>query len=299
MLMEFRPRWLCHAFIAFVVPFAALAEKPEKKKGAVAAKSKDTEKETAKDSGEPVDMAEVREELGVNQFTAPSIEQVLAELMDLRPIQIEKVWRDLPAGIPQSRARLALASGRVIADGLLAVIAEKPSRVEPCARALLRFAKGLGVSDHVTKHSKSIIEKAFKENWTDVRRELVKAQADVEGGMLALKDEEIAHLVSLGGWLRGVEIVSTLVADDYTPERTKRLIQPEALDYFIDRLGTLNPNLKSHALFQSIDETLHALRAAIVKPDNAELTVEDVKKVRDLARDVNVKIADTGAKPEE
>ena len=295
MLMEFCPRWLCHAFIAFAVPFAALAEKPEKKKGDAAAKSKDA----AKDSGEAVDMAEVREELGVNQFTAPSIEQVLAELMDLRPIQIEKVWRDLPAGIPQSRARLALASGRVIADGLLAVIAEKPSRVEPCARALLRFAKGLGVSDHVTKHSKSIIEKAFKENWTDVRRELVKAQADVEGGMLALKDEEIAHLVSLGGWLRGVEIVSTLVADDYTPERTKRLIQPEALDYFIDRLGSLNPNLKSHALFQSIDETLHALRAAIVKPDNADLTVEDVKKVRDLARDVNVKIADTGAKPEE
>jgi hypothetical protein len=187
---------LLHAFLALIVPFAAFAEKPDKKKKDPSAPTKGAE--------ESIDMDEVREELGVNQFTAPSIEQVLAELMDLRPIQIEKVWSDLPAGTPQSRARLALASGRVIADGLLAVIAEKPSRVEPCARALLRYAKGLGVSDHVTKHSKSIIEKALKENWSDVRRELVKAQADVEGGMLALKDEEIAHLVSLGGWLRGM-----------------------------------------------------------------------------------------------
>jgi hypothetical protein len=289
--MEFRPRWLFHAFLALIVPFAAFAEKPDKKKKDPSAPVKGGE--------DAIDMDDIRDELGVNQFTAPSIEQVLAELMDLRPIQIEKVWSDLPAGTPQSRARLALASGRVIADGLLAVIAEKPSRVEPCARALLRYSKGLGVSDHVSKHSKSILEKALKENWSDVRRELVKAQADVEGGMLALKDEEIAHLVSLGGWLRGMEIVSTLVADDYTPERTKRLIQPEALDYFIDRIGTLNPNLKSKGLFQKIDETLKAVRAVVVKPDSAPLTLDEVKKIRDLAKAANVEIADMGAKQDE
>ena len=289
--MEFTPRWIFHALAAIILPFAVFAEKPAKKKGDAAAQ--------APAESDPVDMEQVREELGVNKFTAPSIEQVLAELMDLRPIQIEKVWRDLPAGTPQNRARLALVSGRVIADGLLAVIAEKPSRVEPCARALLRFAKGLGVSDHVSKHSKSIIERVAKEDWNDVRRELVKAQADVEGGMLALKDDEIAHLVSLGGWLRGLEIVSVLVADDYTEKRAQRLVQPEALDYFIDRVGTLNPNLKAKALFQSIEEALTAIKAAIVKPNNAPLTVDDVKKIRDLAKEVNAKIADIGAKSEE
>lgn len=244
--MEIAARWMLHAFLLLALPLSAAAEKPGKKKGA--------KSEANLGNDDAVDMEQVREELGVNQFTAPSIEQVLAELMDLRPIRIEKVWSDLPAGTPQNRARLALASGRVIADGLLAVIAEKPSRVEPCARALLRFSKGLGVSDHVTKHSKSIIEKAAKENWGDVRRELVKAQADVESGMLALRDEEIAHLVSLGGWLRGLEIVSTLLVEDFTPERGARLVQPAAADYFIDRIGTLNPNLKAKALFQQIDE---------------------------------------------
>jgi hypothetical protein len=290
--MEFSPRWLFHTFIVSIVPFVAFAEKPEKPQNAASAATSGKE--------EAVDMEQVREELGVNQFTAPSIEQVMAELIDLRPIQIEKVWSDLPAGTPQNRARLALASGRVIADGLLAVIAEKPSRVEPCARALLRFAKGLGVSDHVTKHSKSIIEKAMKEDWLDVRRELVKAQADVESGMLALKDEEIAHLVSLGGWLRGVEIVSTLVAEDFTPERAKRLVQPEALDYFIDRFVTLNPSLKSKPVFQQIDETLKAIRILTVRPEGAApLGLNEVKRVRDMAREVNAKIADTGAKPED
>ena len=281
--MEFAPRWLFHAFTAFILPFAALAEKPAKKKSGAPA--------PASEAAEPVDMEQVREELGVNQFTAPSIEQVLAELMEMRPIQIDKVWRDLPKGVPQNRSRLALVSGRVIADGLLAVIAEKPSRVEPCARALLRFAKGLGVGDHVTKHSKSIIERVAKEDWDDVRHELVKAQADVEAGMLGLKDEELAHLVSLGGWLRGLEIVSVLVADDFTQPRAQRLVQPEALDYFIDRISTLNPTLKEKAVFQQIEETLSAIHEVIVKPGNPPLTIDDVKKVRDLAKEVNARIA--------
>jgi len=289
--MEIAARWLLHAFLILAVPLAEAAEKPGKKKG---------EKSEAKVSNdEAIDMEQVREELGVNQFTAPSIEQVMAELMDLRPINIDRVWSDLPAGTPQNRARLALATGRVIADGLLAVIAEKPSRVEPCARALLRYSRGLGVSDHVTKHSKSIIEKAAKENWGDVRRELVKAQADVESGMLALRDEEIAHLVSLGGWLRGLEIVSTLIGDEFTSERAGRLVQPEAIDYFVDRLGTLNPTLKAKALFQQIETALKGIRDATVKPDQAPLTVTDVKKVRDLCKEVNARIAETGGTAEE
>jgi hypothetical protein len=298
--MELIARWLLLAFWTLCVPGEGFGQKIEglKKLEQLEKKKREPAKPTGSEE-EPIDIDQVREELGVNEFTAPSIEQVLAELMDLRPIPIEKVWSDLPIGTPQNRARLALASGRVIADGLLAVIAEKPSRVEPCARALLRFAKGLGVADHVTKHSKSIIEKAAKENWLDVRRELVKAQADVESGMLALRDEEIAHLVSLGGWLRGLEIVSILIADDFSAPRAARLVQPEALDYFIDRISTLNPNLKAKALFQKIEEALKGIRGATVKPNEMPLNIDDVKKVRDITRELNARIAETGARLEE
>jgi hypothetical protein len=229
-----------------------------------------------------IDLDQIREELGINGFTAPSIENILAELMDLRPIPLDKLWRDFKGDTPQDRALIAISSGRVIADGLLAVIAEKPSRVEPCARALIRYAKGLGVSDYVNKHSKSILEKASKESWLEVRRELVKAQADIEAGMMALKDEEIAHLVSLGGWIRGIEIVAALVALDYSPERAARLVQPEALDYFIDRIGTLNPRLRRNEIFGVIETNLKSIRI-LSGSEEKPASEEDVKKIRNLA----------------
>jgi hypothetical protein len=278
--MDFAMRWLFVALLSVLVPFAAAGQSPAKPKT-----DADRPPAVPVDAGK-IDMEQVREELGINEFTAPSIEHLLAELMDLRPIPIEKIWKDLKPEAPQDRALLALGAGRVIADGLVAVIAEKPSRLEPSARALLRYAKGLGVSDHVTKHSKSVIEKAAREDWGDVRRELVRAQADVEAGMMALKDEEIAHLVSLGGWIRGLDIITTLVSEDYTPERARKLVQPEALEYFVDRVSTLNPRLKKADVFQLLEKNLREIQGLIGKPDQQPPSQDDVKKVRKLAGEV-------------
>ncbi len=233
----------------------------------------------------------MREELGVNGFTAPSIEIILQELDSLRPFPFDKVWRDLPDSTPQDRPRLALATGAVIADGFLAVASEKQSRIEPVGRALLRLAKGLGVADRVTKHSRSILEKAARSQWADIKQELVRTQAEVETAMMGLKDEEMAHLIALGGWLRALEITSTAVNDDYTPERARRLIQPELLDYFIDRVSTVNPTFKKTKLAQTIEKDLKEVQTITTKPVDVPITKDDVKKIRDLAREMNKMVA--------
>lgn len=273
--MDFAMRWLLAAIVAFTLPTTLFAKDEKKKSAGASAPAKDE-----------ADIDQIREELGVNGFTAPSIEHLLAELMDLRPIPIEKLWRDVPPDMPETRAKIALRSGRIIADGMLAVIAEKPSRVEGPARAMVRYAKALGVADHITKHSKSLLEKAAKENWLDLRKELVKSQADIESGMMGLKDEEIAHMVSLGGWFRGLEAVSFLVEGDYTPEHARILVQPEAVDYFIDRIGTLDPTMKDDPVFVAIDKSLKAIKAATVKEGDAVPTAEEVKSIHKHAAEV-------------
>ena len=239
----------------------------------------------------PDDIEHMREELGVNGFTAPSIETILQELDSMKPFPFDKAWRDLPVGTPQDRPRLALCTGSVIADGFLAVASEKQSRIEQVGRALMRLAKGLGVSDRVTKHSRSILEKAARAQWSDARQELVRTQAEVESAMLGLKDEELAHLVALGGWLRALEITSTVAYDDYTPERARRLIQPELLDYFLDRISTLNPNFKKTPLAQALEKDLQEVKTITTKPVDTPIEQEEVKRIRNLARELNKRIS--------
>lgn len=233
----------------------------------------------------------MREELGVNEFTAPSIEVIIAELDSLKPIPFDKVWRNLPDTTPQDRARLALCTGAVLADGFLAVAGEKQSRIEPVGRVLLKLSKGLGVADRVSKHSRSILEKAARQQWPEIKLELIRTQADVEAAMLGLKDEEIAHLVALGGWLRGLEMTAGIVLDDYSVERARRLIQPELLDYFLDRVSTLNPNLKKTQLGQTLDRNLKEVKRIVTKPVDVPVGKDEVKKVRELAKEMNALIA--------
>lgn len=225
----------------------------------------------------------MKEELGVNSFTTPSIETLFTALKELRPIVFEKVSRDLPDSVPGDRARLALSTGVLLADGLLAVSAEKQSRLDDIGRLLLRHAKGLGVSDHITRHNKSILEKAASKDWTGIRAELVGTQRDVEKAMMALKDEEIAHLVALGGWARGLDIAAGLVAEQYTPERAAILVQPDVLNYFIDRVETLNPSLKKTKLFTGLGKSLVEIRTLSIKNAAAPPVADELKKIRELA----------------
>ena len=267
--------------IAFTLALSATAPAAEKKK---VAKSEQAAAE-----------AHIKEELGVNQFTTPSIETLLAALRELRPVPYDAVARELPSQNAPDRARLALSTGAVIADGFLAVIAEKQSRIEPIGRVLLRQAKGLGVGEHVTRHSRSILEKAAGKDWEGVRSELIGTQRDVEQGMLALKDEEIAHLVSLGGWWRGLEIATGIVAEHYSAERAALLIQPSVLDYFADRIGTLNPTFKKTKLWLVLDANLREARRISIKENNTAPTKDEVAKLHTLAKSTN----DALATPEE
>ncbi len=237
------------------------------------------------------ELQHMREELGVNDFTAPSIDIILKELDALKPIPYDKLWRDPSESIPQDRARLALYTGAVIADGFLAVASEKQKRIDTAGRALLRLSKGLGVSDRVAKHSRSILEKAARGQWNDVKQELVRAQAEVEAAMLGLKDEEIAHLIALGGWLRGLEMTSDTVLADYSAERARRLIQPELLDYFIDRVATLNPNIKATKVARTIEKDLQEAKTIITRPVESPIEKDEVKRIRDLAKEMNKAIS--------
>ncbi len=230
--------------------------------------------------------AHIKEELGVNQFTTPSIATIITALKELRPIAYDKVSRDLSDAIPGDRARLALSTGAVIAEGFLTVSAEKQSRLTDIGRVLIRHAKGLGVGDGVTRHSKSILEKGAAKDWEAVRQELVATQRDVEKAMMALKDEEIAHLVALGGWTRGLEITAGLVADQYTPARAAILVQPSVLDYFIQRVETLNPSLRKTKLFATVEKNLGEIRKLAIKEGGAPPSADELKKIREFCGEI-------------
>jgi hypothetical protein len=242
-------------------------------------------------AAEPVDISHVREELGVNAYTSPAISDVLDELRLLQPIPYPDVRRDPPTAAYPNRAQLALNLGACMADGFLVVAAERRTPVEPLARVLLRLAKALGVEEKITRHAKSLADLAAHDRWDDLKMELIALQKDVEEALMALRDEEIAHLISLGGWLRGLQFTAETIERSYSAQRSAQLLQTDLMDYFLDRLGTLSPPLKEMELFAGITARLKQVSAIVASAKNDSLTKEQVHEIARLAREINEAIA--------
>jgi hypothetical protein len=225
-----------------------------------------------------------REELGVNPYTTPSIEQLFNTLDSLKPIPIQELTRPLRALRLDNRVKFALSFGVLIGDGFLAVEGEEIKAIAPLGRELLRRAKGLGVQQRVSRHARQILDLSKQSDWGGLRKELIITQKDVESAMLELRDEEMVHLLSLGGWIRGLEIGAASVVADFSPERVSKLRQLDLLDYYLQRLDTLSTPLKSTPIISQITAGLRDVRQKLA--DNRAVSPEDVSGIRTTAHDL-------------
>ena len=63
------------------------------------------------------------------------------------------------------------------------------------------------------------------------------------------------------------------------------------LDYFRDRISTLNPRIKKTRLGQLLETNLREVNRIVIKPFGTPIEKDEVKQVRELAKEVNRLIA--------
>jgi hypothetical protein len=228
-----------------------------------------------------------REELGVNRYTTPRIDRLFEQLDKLQPLPFDKLWRPLPTAGAAQREVKGLVFGGLVADGFLIVAGRKQNLVDELGRVLIREARGLGVGDSVTRHSASLSELGRAGKWQAVRKELSATQDDVEKAMIALRDEKLAALISLGGWIRGLEITSAAVQANYSPERAKTLQQPELVEYFSEELATLPPQVEHSPIFENLRKGVKAVRNAVGSGEEV-LGPAQVEKLHAQAREMDL-----------
>ena len=253
---------------ALMVPLAAQAEKRE------------TKAEIPKDL---VDDAHVREELGVNEFTAPSISKLFDTLQFLMPLPIAEVQRKMPARMSQDRADLAVELGFLIADGFLVVQAEQLDQVEELAKDLTRYGKALGAGDRVNRHAASLLDSAKNKDVAQLKKELTATQHDVETELVSLRDADLAHLISLGGWIRALEVSTVAVDRQFSPERASKILREDIADYYTESITGLEPKISERTNYLAMRDVLAGLRTEMVLEAGKQPTPELMAEIRKQA----------------
>ena len=215
----------------------------------------------------------------VENVVVPLPNEVFGALNKLGGVNWREYVRNEKGNNFTERPRIALLLGAVIADGFIAVQAEDAPTVKEIGQRVLALAKGIGVGNSITPHAKAITEAADKRNWPSVRQELDRTQSSVQQAMNEVHDEKLSQLVSLGGWLRGTEVLTAVVNKRFSAEGAELLQQPDLLIYFQDRLQAMPEyNMK---LLQDIHSALIEVRPLIEAPDG-HITPASVKRINEI-----------------
>ena len=191
-----------------------------------------------------------------------------------------------------SRPQLALNLGGLIADGYIAVEAEDSQQVKNIGKDIINLAKALGVSKSILARGSSITDFADKNEWNTLKEELEETQNEVKQAMADEHDQELVILVTLGGWVRGTSVLSSLIVDNYTPGSAKLIRQPALVSFMRAKLKELPEKTRTgDPLVKSLDEKLGDIEKLVVFPKDTVPTLDDVKKLRDTANSIENEIS--------
>ena len=215
----------------------------------------------------------------VENVVVPLPNEVFGALNKLGPVNWKEYVRSNRGNNFTERPRIALLLGSVIADGFIAVQAEDAPAVKEIGQRVLALSKGIGVGSSITQHAKAIIEYADKRKWESVRQELDRTQNSVQAAMNEVHDEKLSQLVSLGGWLRGTEVLTSVVTKNFSTGGAELLHQPDLLVYFQQRLQAM-PEFNMQ-LLQDIHVALVKVKPLIDVGDR-RISPESVKKINEI-----------------
>lgn len=215
----------------------------------------------------------------IDEVVVPVPREIFAALDELGSINWGALVRHPEFTVQADRNATALIFGVVIAEGFIAVQAKDGEATKKLGPRVLELSELLGVKDAVNAHAKAIVDSADSGDWDGVRRELDRTQATVRATMKELRDEELAHFVSMGGWLRGTEAAASAVAAAYDADKSELLHQPGLVAHFQKVVGGLDEKAGKLPSFRRIRKDLPQLESAM-RAD--AMPVESVRLIESL-----------------
>ena len=179
----------------------------------------------------------------------------------------------------RNRAQIALNLGGLIADGFIAVEAQDSQQVKNIGSDIIKMAKALGVSENILSRGSSINEFAENSDWDALKEELDATQNEVKNSMQSHSDQDLVILVSLGGWIRGTQVVTSTVLQNYDEQSAKVLRQPALVDFMKSRIDTISPDLRDNPLVKDVTGQLDNIKQLVSFPPGKAPSNDDVKKL--------------------
>lgn len=228
---------------------------------------------------EPLDTAAIESAVRTDAISIPTPGELFAALSKPGKTNWTEQYRGPIPTNYRDRAQIALNLGGLIADGFIAVEAQDSQQVKNIGTDIIKLAKALGVSENVLSRGKSINEFAENNEWSALQEELEATQNEVKTSMQSNQDQDFVILVSLGGWIRGTQVVSGVVAKDYNEAAAKVLRQPALVAFMQKKVKEISPELQDDPLVRAVADELPELQKLVTFPGTGIPAAPEVEQL--------------------
>src|SRR5437588_7782604 len=114
--------------------------------------------------------------------------------------------------------------------------------------------------------------------------------------MASTSDQELIILVRVGGWIRGTQVVSAAVMQNYDERAAKVLRQPAFVNFIQSKLNEVSPDVRDEPLIKEVSGQLPGIEKLVAFPAGKAPTPDDVKKVNEAVGKVMSQIQAKEAK---
>ena len=216
-----------------------------------------------------------------DSITVPTPGELFAALGKSGKINWSAQYRGPIPMTYSDRAQIALNLGGLIADGFIAVEAKDGQQVKNIGSDILKLGKSLGVSEQLLGRGNSINEFAEHNDWDTLQEELEATQNEVKSSMQSHADQDLVILVTLGGWVRGTQVVTGVIMKNYSESAARVLRQPALVRFMQSKVNEISPELRQQPLVKDVSEQLTAIEKLVSFPEDKVPTQEQVRKVND------------------
>jgi hypothetical protein len=178
-----------------------------------------------------------------------------------------------------NRAQIALNLGGLIADGFIAVEAKDGQQVKNIGSDIIKLAKALGVSEKLLGRGNSINEFAQNNEWDTLQEELEATQNEVKSSMQSHADQDLVILVTLGGWIRGTQVVTSAIVKNYDERSAKLLRQPSLVRFMQSKISEISAELRGEPLVKDVSDQLGEIEKLVSFAPGKAPTLEEVQKI--------------------
>jgi len=178
----------------------------------------------------------------------------------------------------------AINLGIQVANAFVALYASDEELLEQSAGAVEKLASELGAEAPIERMSESIRSLASQGRWHEARQRVETLRVEILKELSSFGDQTSVSLANVGGWLRGAQLVSGYVSENYSEGGGGLLRQSALVADLIEKLNVADMTSDSvKALVAALVEGLGEIKGKTTTDPETPVSAENTKSVSALA----------------